>query len=159
MASDQLLVLGRVPRLDGVYVATGGARKGILYDPAMGRAIADLVLDRQPRVVLEGGNALTGEGRAEPRPRVQVLEAGQGIAAHGARAVGRPVHHRVVNDDAVAIGGGVDVQLDVVRAQRQRPVEGRPRVLRSARRCAAMGDDGERACGQRRAPADLAKVA
>ena len=47
------LVLGRVPRLDGVYVATGGARKGILYSPAMGRAIADLVLDRQPRVALE----------------------------------------------------------------------------------------------------------
>jgi glycine oxidase len=53
VASDQLLVLGRVPRLDGVYVATGGARKGILYGPAMGRAIADLVLDRPPQVALE----------------------------------------------------------------------------------------------------------
>jgi glycine oxidase len=53
VASDQLLVLGRVPRLDGAYVATGGARKGILYGPAMGHAIADLVLDRRPRVALE----------------------------------------------------------------------------------------------------------
>jgi glycine/D-amino acid oxidase-like deaminating enzyme len=53
VASDQLLVLGRVPRLAGVYVATGGARKGILYGPVMGRAIAELVLGRQPRVALE----------------------------------------------------------------------------------------------------------
>jgi glycine oxidase len=53
VASDGLLVLGRVPGLEHVYVATGGARKGILYGPAMGRAIADLVLDRDTRVALE----------------------------------------------------------------------------------------------------------
>lgn len=53
LASDGLLVLGRVPGLEHVYVATGGGRKGILYGPAMGRAIADLVLDREPRVALE----------------------------------------------------------------------------------------------------------
>ena len=53
VASDGLLVLGRVPGLDQVYVATGGGRKGILYGPAIGYAIADLVLDRDPRVALD----------------------------------------------------------------------------------------------------------
>ena len=36
VAADGLLVLGRVPGLDSVYVATGGARKGILYGPPWG---------------------------------------------------------------------------------------------------------------------------
>jgi glycine/D-amino acid oxidase-like deaminating enzyme len=53
VASDGLLVLGCVPGLDHVYVATGGARKGILYGPAMGQAIADLVLGRDTRVALD----------------------------------------------------------------------------------------------------------
>ena len=53
VASDGLLVLGRVPGLDHVYVATGGARKGILYGPAVGHAIADLVLGRDTRVALD----------------------------------------------------------------------------------------------------------
>jgi glycine oxidase len=53
VASDGLLVLGRVPGLEHAYVSTGGARKGILYGPAMGRAIADLVLGRPPRIALE----------------------------------------------------------------------------------------------------------
>jgi glycine/D-amino acid oxidase-like deaminating enzyme len=53
VTSDGLLVLGGVPELEDVYVATGGARKGILYGPAMGHAIADLVLDRDPRIALE----------------------------------------------------------------------------------------------------------
>src|SRR5437879_3831678 len=53
VASDGLLVLGCVPGLDQLYVATGGARKGILYGPAMGQAIADLVLGRDTRVALD----------------------------------------------------------------------------------------------------------
>jgi glycine oxidase len=53
VTSDGLLVLGGVPGLDGVYVATGGARKGILYGPAMGHAIADLVLGRDARISLD----------------------------------------------------------------------------------------------------------
>jgi glycine oxidase len=53
VAADGLLVLGRVPGLEHAYVATGGARKGILYGPAMGRAVADLVLGRPARVALE----------------------------------------------------------------------------------------------------------
>jgi glycine oxidase len=53
VTSDGLLVLGGVPGLDGAYVATGGARKGILYGPAMGHAIADLVLGRDTRIALD----------------------------------------------------------------------------------------------------------
>jgi D-amino-acid dehydrogenase len=33
-----------VPGREGVYVATGGGAKGILLAPAMGRAVADLLL-------------------------------------------------------------------------------------------------------------------
>ena len=53
VASDGLLVLGGVPGIDRLYVATGGARKGILYGPAMGYTIADLVLGRATRVALD----------------------------------------------------------------------------------------------------------
>jgi glycine oxidase len=53
VASDGLPVLGSVPEIDHLYVATGGARKGILYGPAMGHAIADLVLGRATRVALD----------------------------------------------------------------------------------------------------------
>jgi glycine oxidase len=53
VSADGLLVLGGVPGLDQIHVATGGARKGILYGPAMGHAIADLVLGRKTRVPLD----------------------------------------------------------------------------------------------------------
>jgi glycine oxidase len=53
VASDGRLVLGRVPGIGGVYVATGGARKGILYGPAMGHALADLILERDTRIALD----------------------------------------------------------------------------------------------------------
>jgi glycine oxidase len=42
---DMLPIIGPVPGCDGVYVATGGGRKGILLSPAMGRAIADLITE------------------------------------------------------------------------------------------------------------------
>src|SRR3989449_2104464 len=50
-----VLALGpwSVPGLDQVYVATGGARKVILYGPVIGPAIADLVLGRDTRVALD----------------------------------------------------------------------------------------------------------
>ena len=44
VVSDGLLLLGRVPGLDGAYMATGAGRKGILLSPAMSRAVADLIL-------------------------------------------------------------------------------------------------------------------
>ena len=44
LASDGLLVMGEVPGWQGVYMATGAGRKGILLGPAMGRVVADLIL-------------------------------------------------------------------------------------------------------------------
>ncbi|MDE2836681.1 MAG: FAD-dependent oxidoreductase [Chloroflexota bacterium] len=40
---DGAVMLGPVPGVDGVYVATGGGRQGIMMGPAMGRATADLI--------------------------------------------------------------------------------------------------------------------
>jgi len=69
VASDGLLVLGSVPGLDHVYVATGGARKGILYGPAMGQAIADVVLGREPQVALDAfAPGRFAGARQAPRP-------------------------------------------------------------------------------------------
>ena len=53
VASDGLLVLGGVPGFDGVYVATGGGKKGILYGPALGHALADLLIGRDTRTTLD----------------------------------------------------------------------------------------------------------
>ncbi len=53
VASDGLPVVGRVPGFDRVYVATGGARKGILLGPAMGRAVADLILTGSAKIALD----------------------------------------------------------------------------------------------------------
>ena len=44
MTPDGNALLGKAPGLRGVYVATGGGRKGILYGPGMGAACADLVV-------------------------------------------------------------------------------------------------------------------
>lgn len=43
LARDDLLLLGPVPGWQGVYMATGAGRKGILLGPAMGRLAADLI--------------------------------------------------------------------------------------------------------------------
>jgi glycine/D-amino acid oxidase-like deaminating enzyme len=40
---DWLPIIGRAPGWQNVYLATGGAKKGILLGPGMGRAIADLI--------------------------------------------------------------------------------------------------------------------
>lgn len=40
---DGLLLLGPAPGLDGAWVAGGGGRKGILFGPGMGSAIAGLI--------------------------------------------------------------------------------------------------------------------
>ena len=42
--TDGLPILGRVPNMEGVYLATGAGRKGILLGPVMAGAIADLIL-------------------------------------------------------------------------------------------------------------------
>ncbi len=53
VAGDGLLLLGRVPGFDSVYMATGAGRKGILLGPAMGRAVADLILTGKAALALE----------------------------------------------------------------------------------------------------------
>ncbi len=56
LASDGLLLLGRVPGLEHVYMATGAGRKGIVYGPPMGRVIADLILTGSTKITLEAFN-------------------------------------------------------------------------------------------------------
>jgi glycine oxidase len=56
LVSDGLLLLGRVPGLEHVYMATGAGRKGIVYGPPMGRAIADLILNGSTKISLEAFN-------------------------------------------------------------------------------------------------------
>jgi glycine/D-amino acid oxidase-like deaminating enzyme len=53
VTADGLLLLGRVPGQDGVYMATGAGRKGILLGPAMGRAVADLILKGESPLALD----------------------------------------------------------------------------------------------------------
>lgn len=43
VAPDRLPIIGKAPGWDNVYLATGGAHKGILLSPAMGKALADLI--------------------------------------------------------------------------------------------------------------------
>ena len=43
MSADGLALLGRAPNLANVYMANGGGRKGVLYGPAMGCIVADLL--------------------------------------------------------------------------------------------------------------------
>ena len=52
MAADGLAVLGRLPQCDNVYMAGGGGRKGVLYGPAMGLAMAQLILGEEPALDL-----------------------------------------------------------------------------------------------------------
>ena len=53
VAADGLLLLGRVPGFDRVYMATGAGRKGILLGPAMARAVADLIVTGKSRLPLD----------------------------------------------------------------------------------------------------------
>lgn len=44
MASDLLPIVGPVPGWDGVFLCTGGGRKGILLGPGMATVVADLIV-------------------------------------------------------------------------------------------------------------------
>ena len=52
MTPDGRVVLGPLAKWSNIYVAGGGGRKGILYGPAMGEALADLALGRPTSVDL-----------------------------------------------------------------------------------------------------------
>lgn len=51
ITQDGLPLIGRVPGLDGAYVATGHSVWGILNAPATGEALAELILDGSARTV------------------------------------------------------------------------------------------------------------
>jgi glycine/D-amino acid oxidase-like deaminating enzyme len=40
---DNVLMLGGMPGIDGLYLATGGGRQGIMMGPGMGKVVADLI--------------------------------------------------------------------------------------------------------------------
>ena len=50
---DRQPLLGKGPELEGVYIATGGGRSGILLGPAMGRVIADLITQGKPSIPID----------------------------------------------------------------------------------------------------------
>ena len=53
VSEDGLPIIGEVPGRDGVYLATGAGRKGILLGPAMARATADLITDGHTNLPIE----------------------------------------------------------------------------------------------------------
>jgi len=53
LAADEWLLLGPVPNVEGVYMATGAGRKGILLGPAMARATADLIVQGRASISLD----------------------------------------------------------------------------------------------------------
>ena len=53
VAPDRLPIIGRVPGRDNVYLAAALEKKGILIAPAIGRAIADLVIKGESSVPIE----------------------------------------------------------------------------------------------------------
>ena len=48
---DHLPLIGRVPRIEGAYVATGHNVWGILNAPATGEALAELIVDGEAHTV------------------------------------------------------------------------------------------------------------
>ena len=57
VASDKLMVLGRAPGWEGVYLATGGARSGIILGPAIGQITAGLVTTGESPLPIEAFDA------------------------------------------------------------------------------------------------------
>ena len=62
MSEDGLPIIGQVPGLDNVFVAAGAGRKGILLSTGMGKAISELILDKEsslatPELSLERFNS------------------------------------------------------------------------------------------------------
>ena len=54
LSSDRLPVLGPVPNWEGVYLATGGGRQGVVLGPAMGKVTADLVTKGKSPIPIDG---------------------------------------------------------------------------------------------------------
>lgn len=50
---DRQPIVGNVPNMSGAYLATGAGKKGILFGPLMGRAVADLVMSGDTKLPIE----------------------------------------------------------------------------------------------------------
>lgn len=64
LSADGLLLLGAVPGWDGVYMASGAGRRGILLGTAMGHITSDLVTHNVPEASIDAfapGRFATGE--------------------------------------------------------------------------------------------------
>ena len=121
------------------------------------RGLLDVEVERDMRVVVEDVEHLGERGHAEfgvagARPRygydsgcealglvspghepVGIVEGshlGQGHGVDGTVAVGGPVHRAVVTDHEMAIGGGMDVELDPGHTQLERTAQGEQRRRR-----------------------------
>lgn len=53
LSEDRLPVIGAVPGREGVYIATGAGRQGIVFGPAMGKIVADLITERDLDVPIQ----------------------------------------------------------------------------------------------------------
>jgi glycine oxidase len=53
LSEDRLPILGAAPGWEGVYLATGAGRQGILLGPAMGRITADLVTTGASKIPID----------------------------------------------------------------------------------------------------------
>lgn len=77
VSEDGLPVIGEVPGWEGVYIAGGGGRKGVLLAPAMARATADLVTTGRtglPIEVFSPGRftpSTCSDNAPHPRPLLQ----------------------------------------------------------------------------------------
>ena len=78
---------------------------------------------------------------AEPRRGVEGANIGEVVIGDEAVAIGRPVEHRVMQDDGLAVAGQHQVDLAGRRAGEPRLFEGEQRVLRVMQAIAAMGAD------------------
>ena len=50
LSADRKLVLGKIPGLEGAYIATGGGRLGLMLGPAMALLTAELVVQSETTI-------------------------------------------------------------------------------------------------------------
>ncbi len=67
---DELPLLGRCPNLDGLILATGHHRNGILLGPLTGRLVQELILGMRPSVPLDAFRPDRALGGISRRPKV-----------------------------------------------------------------------------------------
>ncbi len=53
---DWLPIIGQTPGWDNIYLATGSGKKGVLLSPAMGKAVADLIIQGSTELSVDSFN-------------------------------------------------------------------------------------------------------